>query len=125
MSAYGVKLPEEYKQKAIANNLSLQTVYGRINRGWDLEKAVTTPPKLKTAAYYNQRDSEGNIKSGKRPKGKNRTFTAYADMDQLLDDAIADSGLSSSDFLAIAVEDYLTKLWKPKSQKPSKRKDPS
>lgn len=122
MSAYGVILPEEYKQKAIANQLSLQTVYARIKRGWELEEAVNTPPKIKTAAHFNKRDKEGNILSGQRPKGKHRNFTAYADMDKLLNDAIVDSGLSQSDFLAMAVEEYLLKLWKPKAKKVNRRR---
>ncbi len=32
-------LPEEYKQKAIENHISIQTVYKRLRTGWDLERA--------------------------------------------------------------------------------------
>jgi hypothetical protein len=117
MGKVGYKLPEEYKQKAIANGISLQTVYARIDRGWDIERAVTEDPRKNRtpiAAAIDSRDSEGNLKSVGRAKGKLISFTPYRDMEDKLQKAIKESGQSRSVFLANAIEEYLEKLWKPK-----------
>ena len=113
MGKTAIKLPDEYKERAIANGLSIQTVYARIKRGWDLEKAVTEPPK-KTAPHVLQSARlEGMIQSGSRPKSHlSRAFNFYQDSEELLDRAIASSGMIKSDFYCHAIEQYLLKLWK-------------
>jgi hypothetical protein len=111
----GKKLPPEYQEKAIANGLSLSTVYDRLNRGWDLDKAVNTPPTRKTYASSSER-IDGSIKATDRPRGRTITFSTYKDIEPLLNDAIKESGKSKSQFIADAVEQYLLKLWKPKTK---------
>ena len=111
----GKKLPPEYQEIAIANGLSLSTVYDRLNRGWDLDKAVNTPPTRKTYASSSER-IDGSIKATDRPRGRTITFSTYKDIEPLLNDAIKESGKSKSQFIADAVEQYLLKLWKPKTK---------
>ncbi len=106
-------LPDEYKEKAIANGINIKTVYQRIKRGWEIDKAVTTPPsKTGTSAIYNKR-VHGSITAGDRPKGSPITFTMYKDLEDLFNDALKESKLTRSDFVANAVEQYLLK-WTPK-----------
>lgn len=109
MGKTAILLPEEYKEKAIANKISIQTVYQRLKRGWDLERAVTEPPKTPQHLSKLSRD-EGMIRSGNRPKGsKTYGFVYYKDREKQLDQAIAESGLSVSDFMSKIVDDYLEK----------------
>lgn len=104
MGKVAKKLPEEYKQKAIANNISLQTVYQRLQRGWDLEKAVTKVSHRKDL----KRSEDGTIISGDRPKTtKSYAFCAYQDNQELLEKAIEKSGKSQSVFLADIVDTWL------------------
>jgi hypothetical protein len=114
MGKVGYKLPEKYKQIAISNGLSLPTVYARIERGWDLERAVSEDPRKNRtpiSAEKKLRDEHGNLKSVGRPKGKLISFTPYRDMEDKLQKAINESGQSRSVFLADAIEEYLEKLW--------------
>ena len=107
------KLPDEYKEKALANNLSIQTVYARIKRGWDLERAVTEKPKNIPPHLLTHERVEGMIQAGERPKSSyRRGFFFYKDSEELLDRAITSSGLTQSDFYCHAIEQYLLKLWK-------------
>jgi hypothetical protein len=114
----GHVLPDEDKKIAIANGLALQTVYGRIKRGWDIDKAINTPPTKITHAVTAQRDEEGLLLSNNRPKSKkSMSFTLYEDMEDLFNQAYQQSNLSRSEFIATAMEQYLLKLWKPKIPK--------
>ena len=109
-------LPEEYKLKAIANNIPIQTVYWRIENNWDLEKAVTKQPRK----IKRNRDKEGQIISD-RPKSHIYTFNFYDDKKELLEKAIEESGKTKSEFIADAMEKYLLKLWQPKAKKRNHR----
>ena len=125
MGKVGYKLPKAYKEKAIENGISLQTVYCRLERGWDLERAVTEDPRKNRtpiAAAIDSRDEEGNLKSVGRPKGKLISFTPYRDMEDRLKKAIEESGESRSVFLADAIEQYLDKLWEPKAKTKNQRR---
>ena len=116
----GKKLPPEYHDKAIENKIPLSTVYNRLNRGWDLEKAVTTLPTRKTYASTENRE-EGVMIPSDRPRGKSITFNPYQEYEHLLNNAIAESGKSRSEFIADVLEYYLLKVWKPKSKKKNNR----
>jgi hypothetical protein len=125
MGKVGYKLPKPYKEKAIDNGISLQTVYCRLERGWDLERAVTEDPRKNRtpiAAAIDSRDEEGNLKSVGRPKGKLISFTPYRDMEDILNQAIEESGKSRSVFIADAMEEYIGKLWQPKAKKKNHRR---
>ena len=104
MGKVAKKLPEEYKEKAIANGISLQTVYQRLQRGWELEKAVTTVSHRKNL----YRSEDGTIISGDRPKTtKTYAFCAYQDNQELLEKAIEQSGKSQSVFFADIIDSWL------------------
>ncbi len=97
------KLPEEYKEKAIANNLSISTVYRRLGRGWGLERACTEKPLNKNYP----KDREINSFTSDRPRNAPISFRYYDDAIEKLNEAVANSGLSRSEFLAIIVEEYV------------------
>lgn len=113
MSKNPYVLPLEYKQLAIDNGLKVQTVYKRIQKGWDLYRACTQKARKPPSHLYTARRVEGMIQS-ERPRSKKITFNYYDDDASRLDKAIEESGLSASEFSAKAMEEYLDKLWKPK-----------
>jgi hypothetical protein len=122
MGKVGKKLPEEYKLKAIENGISIQTVYGRLQRGWDLEKAVTKKStKIPLLTRKNSRTETGEYKASKRPKGRNIGVTIYKDLEPLLNQAIEESGKTKSEFIGDIVEEYLLKSWQPKAKKKNHR----
>jgi hypothetical protein len=111
-------LPNEYKEKAIANGINLATVYKRVQRGWDFERAVTEKPQHQHHPHmFTYPRKEGMLQPSDRPKGKKRAFTYYKDDDEQLDKAIAESGLTGSEFICNAVEEYLEKWQKQKAKK--------
>jgi hypothetical protein len=107
--------PDDYKEKAIANNISVNTVYSRLERGWDLDKAVTTPPIRKTYIHEAKREDGWVVKSDRPRLKKSMSVSLYQDLEPLFNEALADSGLSCSEFIANAIEQYLLKLWTPKT----------
>jgi hypothetical protein len=107
--------PDQYKERAIANGISIQTVYARLQRGWDLEKAVTEKPGTNTYAHKAHRE-DGWITASERPRLKQCFSTSiYQDLEPTFNKALEESGLSRSEFIANAVEQYLLKLWTPKT----------
>lgn len=117
----GIILTQENKQKAIENGISLKTVYARLSRGWSEERAVSEIP-LKTTCHSLPRSKDGSLAPSKIPKGKQRSIRLYKNMDEDIDKAIAESGLSQSDFVSMAMEEYYHKLWKIKKTKIRQRK---
>jgi hypothetical protein len=112
MGKVAKKLPEEYRKKALENNLSLTTVYARISRGWDLEKAVTkTPSKIYTE---NNKRIEGEIQKSDRPRSDLFSIRIYQDNEKLFQEAVKESGKSKSQFVADAVDYYLKNYVKRK-----------
>ena len=122
MGKVGKLLPKEYKEKAIENKIPLPTVYRRLKNGWDLERAVTQQPNSKYIDQFT-RTEEGELMPSMRPKThKVYAFTAYADLEDLLNQAIEESGKLQSVFFADAIEEYLLKLWQPKTKKKNHRR---
>ena len=118
MGKVAKKLPEEYKQRAIDNGISVQTVYGRLQRGWDLEKAVThKSTKVPLLTRKNSRTETGEFKSLNRPKSKNIGVTIYKDLEPILNEAVKESGKTKSEFIGDVIEEYLLKHWKPQNKK--------
>jgi hypothetical protein len=109
MGKVGYKLPDKYKQIAIDNGISLQTVYSRINHGWELEKAVNKKPSKKIRAI---RSKTGELITSRKKYPISIHF--YEDKEEILDDAIAQSGKTRSEFIADVLEDYLDKWEKKK-----------
>ncbi len=102
-SIYEIKMGKITKKQwaiAKANQVPRTTVYKRIQRGWDVEKAVGTPPKEQV------RHKEGGRFAGKT-KGKPRSFRMPVDWDEKMDEAITESGLSEGEWIAIALVNKL------------------
>ena len=100
-------LPPEYKQRAIDNDISLITVYKRLERGWDLERAVTEKSKK---IYDSKTNKRGEFESGDRPKStKTHAFTNYEDNEELYQKALSYTGKNSSQFIADLVDSWLKK----------------
>lgn len=99
-----VKVTQE--QLAIAHNhgLATNTVYARLSRGWDLKKAITEPPKSSPPPL--ERNEEGSLISD-APKGKQRSIRLPVEWDEVADRAIAESGLTQSEWVANAIVNYL------------------
>ncbi len=109
MGKRGIILSEEDKQRAIANNLSLQTVYARISRGWDALKATTTPPKAIALTKLDRLPTGELIPKNKERLGQIRGFQLLEKYDPLLDKLIEDSGLNQSEFVAKVLTEYIEK----------------
>lgn len=108
----GTILPDDLKEKAIANGLALTTVYARLKRGWDKLEAVTIPP-TQTSTQDLERD-QGWLVSSDRPRGSIFSFAIYKDVEDDFYNALSQSGLTKSEFIANAMEQYLQKIWKKK-----------
>ena len=102
-SIYDKKMVEISKEQwaiAKANQIPEVTVYKRIQRGWDIEKAISTLPKKQP------RGRKGGKFAGEG-KGKPRSFRMPANWDKEMDRAIAESGLTESEWIAIALVNKL------------------
>lgn len=107
MKKQGSKLPDRYKEIAINNGLSIATVYARLQRGWDLDSSVNTPPKSSPITKL-PRDDEGNLLPSDRPKThRSFSFNIYKDLENDFNKAVLESGKSKSDFVSDAIEFYL------------------
>jgi hypothetical protein len=125
MGKTAVLLPEKYKKIALANNISIQTVYGRLRRGWDVEKAVKVPPDKSKGKSADVPRKEGAIMPSDRPRcSKPISFYFYQDLEKILESAVKSSGLSRSEFISQVVEEYLLKWQKQKGmrRKPKPKK---
>jgi hypothetical protein len=112
MGKRGFILSTEDKEKAIAAGLSLQTVYARIKRGWDVEKAITVAP-MATPLTELERTATGELlPKDSLPVGRPRTIYLNLIYDEYLDKEIEQSGLGQSRFIAKIIEDYLKKKYK-------------
>ena len=105
------KLPEDKKKIALANGISLRTVYARIDRGWPIDRAITEPVKAENtpiSAQIGSRQEGGLLKSpNKKPKGKLISFTPYRDDEKELYQLIAESGKSRSVFISEIIHQWL------------------
>ena len=81
-----------------------------------MEKAITLTPKTPTHLKNAKRDKEGYIVSDCE-KGKSRGVRFPKEKDDLIDEAIADSGMTQSDFIAMATLEYINDKKKTKSEK--------
>ncbi|BAQ61627.1 hypothetical protein GM3708_2033 [Geminocystis sp. NIES-3708] len=103
----GNVLPNEYKEKALSNGLALTTVYARLKRGWNIDEAVSIQPTEKTSTHELKRDKGWLVAN--RAKGSSITFAIYQDLEDLFNKALQESGVTKSQFVADAVEQYLLK----------------
>ena len=104
MPKIGKKVPPEQMAIADANGIPRSTLYNRINNGWDIEKAISQPPRKK--AVNLERNEEGIFVGA--GKGKTRHFSLPEELDEKLDKAIAKSGIAPSQW----IEEVITKKLK-------------
>lgn len=94
MGKVGKIVPPDKMAIAEKNNIPRTTLYNRIRSGWDIEKAISEPPRRTVKI---ERDKEGTfIGIG---KGKPRGFTVREEWEKALETAIADSGLTQSEWV--------------------------
>ena len=106
MPKVGKKVPPEKMAIADANGIPRSTLYNRINGGWDIDKAITEPPRKK--AIKLERNEEGIfVGSG---KGKARHFSLPEELDEKLDKAIAKSGLAPSQWIEQVITNKLKRI---------------
>ena len=86
-------LTEEQLAIAEDNGIPKVTVYKRLERGWDVEKAITKP----TRKLKNVKREDGLFVDAGR--GESRFFSLPQEWDDKLKDAIAKSGMSENEWL--------------------------
>jgi hypothetical protein len=97
-------VPPEKLAIAEEKGIPAVTVYKRLKRGWDLEKAITEPTRVSNR----QRDNSGEfVDIG---KGQTWRFSMSQEWDELLEKAIADSGMNQYDFIAQIVINKLKRM---------------
>jgi hypothetical protein len=90
MGKVGKVVPPDKIAIAEKNGILTNTLYARLNRGWDIEKAISTPPKKQPHLAKMKRNEEGEIVTD-REKGKARGVRFPKEKDDLIDEAIANS----------------------------------
>ena len=100
------------EQLAIAekNGIPKVTVYKRLDRGWDVEKAITKP----TRKPGNVKRKDGLFVDAGR--GESRFFSLPVEWDEKFKQAIADSELSEKEWIEQTIIDKL----KPKKKQAKK-----
>ena len=97
-------VPADKMAIAEKNGIPKTTVYKRVQAGWDLEKAISKPPRKSKR----KRDSEGNfIGIG---KAKPRSFTLPNEWDEKLELALSNTDLTQSEFVAKVIIKELKKM---------------
>ena len=99
-------LTDEQKRIAQNNNIPLVTVYKRLKRGWDINKAIT---KQTRKAGNIKRENGLFIDAG---RGKRRYFSICAEWDDILDKAIAESGIDETEWIEQTIIEKLKSLEK-------------
>jgi hypothetical protein len=104
-----VKVTAEELAIAESHGIAYNTVYTRMQRGWDKHRAITESPKTSPAQTLGlERNAEGSIISD-NPKGKQRSIRLPAEWDEKADQAIAQSGLTQSEWVAGVIVEHLQK----------------
>ncbi|MGL5941135.1 MAG: CopG family transcriptional regulator [Waterburya sp.] len=106
MPKVGKLVPPEKMALADANGIPRSTLYNRINNGWDVDRAISEPPKKKAVTL--ERNEEGIFVGA--GKGKTRHFSLPEELDEKLDKAIAKSGLAPSQWIEEAITNKLKKI---------------
>lgn len=103
MPKVGKLVPPDKMAIAEKNGIPRTTLYNRIRAGWDVEDAISKPSKK--IAGKKERNEEGFFVG--IGKGKPRGFTVKEEWDSVLDQAIADSGLTQSEWVEKIIVDKL------------------
>jgi hypothetical protein len=100
------KVTQEQLEIAREHGIAVPTVYARLKNGWELERAITEPPKQLSQFSKLERNAEGCLVADK-PRGKIRSIKLDQDLDELADQAIAVSGLTMGEWFSNLVREYL------------------
>lgn len=103
MGKIGKLIPPDKMAIAEENGIPRTTAYNRIRAGWDLDEAVTKPSRK--VASKKKRNEEGIFEG--TGKGKSRGFTLREEWEPALEQAIADSGLTQSEWVEEIIIDKL------------------
>ena len=103
MAKFGSVLPDDKKQIAIANGIPLTTVYRRLKRDWDMERAITQKPK-KTHIHKLQRREEGAFKSDRLKSQQMHAFFNYAENENAFLQMVDKSGKNVSNYIADLID---------------------
>ncbi len=88
------------------NGIPRTTLYNRLNAGWDIDRAISEPPRKRTVSL--ERNEEGVFVGV--GKGKPRNFSLPQEWDEKLDKAIAKSGLAASEWIEETVINRLKRM---------------
>ena len=97
MGKVGKIVPPEKMAIAEKNGIPRTTLYNRIRTGWDIEEAITKPPRQRS--NIRERNEEGSFVAADGGKGKKRSFALNSEWDKVLDQEIAASGLIQAEYL--------------------------
>lgn len=106
MPKVGKKVPPDKMAIADANGIPRSTLYTRLSKGWNIDRAISEPPRKK--AVNLERNEEGVFVSA--GKGKARHFSLPEELDEKLDKAIAKSGLAPSQWIEETVINRLKRI---------------
>jgi hypothetical protein len=98
---------------AYQNGIPKVTVYKRLDRGWDIDRAITEP----TRKVARERDEKGEFVS--QGRGKPRTITLPEEWDEVFDEVIESSKISQSEWISELVVNKLKRVKKSRSSKTS------
>jgi hypothetical protein len=105
MPKVGKLVPPDKMAIAEKNGIPRTTLYNRIRAGWDIDEAISK--QSKKIAGEKQRNEEGPLIG--TDKGKSRAFRVREEWQKALDQAIADSGLTQSEWVEKVIIDKLKK----------------
>lgn len=91
------------------NGIPKVTVYKRLDRGWDIHRAITEPTKK----VARERDQKGEFIS--QGKGKSRTITLPEEWDEFFDEVVESSQLNQSEWISQLVVNKLKRMKKSRS----------
>ena len=107
MGRVGKKILPEQIAIAEENGIPRSTIYARLSKGWDIEKAISEPPRKRPQLKKLQKNKDGELINTGEKKGKSRTIRFPESKDDLLDKAIAESGMNQVDFIVNATLEYI------------------
>ena len=106
MPKVGKKVPPGKMAIADKNKIPRTTLYNRLKAGWDIDRAISEPPRKKSVVV--ERNSEGVFTGS--GKGKTRHFSLPEELDEKLDKAIAKSGLAPSQWIEEVITNKLKRI---------------
>jgi hypothetical protein len=97
------------------NGIPKVTVYKRLDRGWDLEEAITKPTR-KTSL---ERNEIGEFLD--RGRGRSRTITLPKEWDEIFDLEVKESNQTQSEWISEVVINQLKRIKKGSRQATKKQ----